>query len=137
MPHPDISSSLIAVLLGAGLLLVILLVLIAGWFLARQKLLAPTLAIIVGLLLIALLIRLHELLAMLLMAAALAFILDSAVQHLERRLPRWAAIMTVYLLFVGALAAAGVLLLPRLVGQAQHLGHSVPTYVRDLQGHFS
>src|SRR5207248_6979155 len=25
----------------------------------------------------------------------------------------------------------------RLVGQAQHLGRSVPTYVRDLQGHFS
>lgn len=137
MPHPDISASLITVLLAAGLVLVLLLVLIAGWFLARQKLLAPTVAVIVGLLLIALLVRLHELLVMLLLAAALAFILDGAVQRLERRLPRWAAIVTVYLLLVGALTAAGVLLLPRLVGQAQHLGHSVPNYVRDLQGHFT
>src|SRR5205085_2578453 len=131
MAHPDNSASLITVLLAAGLVLVILLVLIAGWFLARQKLLAPTVAVIVGLLLIALLVRLHELLVMLLLAAALAFILDGAVQRLERRLPRWAAIVTVYLLLVGALTAAGVLLLPRLVGQAQHLGHSVPTYARD------
>src|SRR5687767_12842883 len=107
-------SALVTTLLGALLLLVFLLVILAGWFLARQRLLAPTVATLAALLVVALLVRLRELVALILMATVLAFILDAPVQRLERRMPRWLAIVLVYLGFVGLAVGAGFLAVPQL-----------------------
>src|SRR5437763_6714741 len=105
--RPEVPISLLNTLLGGALLLIILLLLLCGWFLARQRLLAVTLAVLASLLAIALLARLHELLVLVALATALAFILDHPIQRLERRIPRPLAIAIVYLAAVIAVAGIG------------------------------
>ena len=135
VPPESTANPLVTTLMSARLLLLILLVLIAGWFLWRQRLLAVALAVIAGLLGIALLVRLHELLVLIVIAAVLAFILDRPTQRLERHMPRAAAILIVYLVLVGSLVLGGALLVPRLVTQAQKLTAEVPTYAEMIRGH--
>src|SRR5947207_3710985 len=126
--RPEIPVSLLDTLLGGALLLIILLLLICGWFLARQRLLAVTLAVIAALLGIALLVRLRELLVIFLLAAALAFILDRPIQRLEKRIPRGLAIVIIYLGAIAVIAAIGALVVPRLVVQAISLKDDIPKY---------
>src|SRR5438067_2209690 len=135
-PRPEIPISLLDTLLGGALLLIILLLLICGWFLAKQRLLAVTLAVLAALLGIALLARLHELLVLVLLAAALAFILDHPIQRLERRMPRPLAIAAVYLGVVVVLAGVGALIVPRMVVQAVNLRNDIPKYVPVFQRRF-
>lgn len=130
-----VPAALLTALAGAGLLVLILLALIAGAYLARQRLLAATVAIVVGLLSIALLVRLRELLVLILAAAVVAFILDAPIQRMERRIPRWAAILIVYLGAAGLLTLAGVLLVPRLVHQSQALIAAMPAYAAQAETH--
>src|SRR5437868_12424730 len=102
--RPELPVSLVDTLLGGALLLIILLLLICGWFLARQRMLAVTLAVLATLLGIALLVRLRELLVIVLLAAALAFVLDRPILRLEKWIPRKLAIAAVYLGAVAVIA---------------------------------
>src|SRR5438105_7592527 len=124
--RPAIPVSLLDTLLGGALLLIILLLLICGWFLAKQRLLAVTLAVIAALLGIALLVRLRELVVIILLGAALAFILDRPIQRLQKRIPRGLAIVVIYLGAVVAITAIGALVVPRLVAQAINLKNDIP-----------
>jgi predicted PurR-regulated permease PerM len=47
-----------------------------------------------------------------------------------RKMPRWAAILVIYLLFLGALIAVAMLVLPPLVDQARELYSEMPGYLR-------
>jgi predicted PurR-regulated permease PerM len=131
--RPEVPVALTNTLLGAALLLVVLLLLVAGWFLARQRLLAFTVAVVAVLLGIALVVRLRELLVLVVLAAVLAFILEGPVQRLERRVPRWLAIVTVYVGFAAALGLGAVLIVPQLVAQAHNLMQDVPGYTEVLK----
>lgn len=51
----------------------------------------------------------------------------------SRRLPRWAAILIIYLLFLGALVGVAVLIIPPLVSQARALWSAVPQMLTRAQ----
>jgi predicted PurR-regulated permease PerM len=51
----------------------------------------------------------------------------------RRRLPRWAAILTVYLTLIGALVGIGMLVVPPLVTQARELWEALPTLTSRAQ----
>jgi predicted PurR-regulated permease PerM len=48
----------------------------------------------------------------------------------RRRLPRWAAILTIYLLLIGALVGIGSLVLPPLLEQARAFGSELPSLLQ-------
>src|SRR5262245_38646717 len=50
-------------------------------------------------------------------------------QRLRYRLPRWAAVLAVYLAIVGILVGVGLLIIPPLGHQAQDLWKALPTLV--------
>jgi len=51
----------------------------------------------------------------------------------RRRLPRWAAILIIYLTLVGALIGVGMLVIPPLLTQAQELSASFPSLLHKVQ----
>jgi predicted PurR-regulated permease PerM len=51
----------------------------------------------------------------------------------RRRVPRWAAILVIYLLIIGAIVSIGMLLVPPLVEQARELWSRVPELLRQAQ----
>jgi len=55
------------------------------------------------------------------------------VQRGNRALPRWAAILVVYLVIVAVLTLAGFLIIPPLVDQAQELWRHLPSMIEDAQ----
>jgi predicted PurR-regulated permease PerM len=65
--------------------------------------------------------------------------LSPLVESLERRraktkrLPRWAAILVIYLALVGALVGLAILVIPPLVSQARDLWASLPTLLHNAQ----
>ncbi len=68
-----------------------------------------------------------EVLAPVLAAVVIAYLLDGLVERLLRiKIPRWLAVMVVFLIFVGLLLAAMVWLLPILFGQAAQFFSEVP-----------
>ena len=48
----------------------------------------------------------------------------------SRRLPRWAAILIIYLCFIGVLVGVGLLVIPPLVAQARELWSALPDMVQ-------
>ncbi|MDQ2733309.1 MAG: AI-2E family transporter [Armatimonadota bacterium] len=65
---------------------------------------------------------------MLCLAVVLALLLNPLVVQLSKGMPRWLAIMTIYLVLVGILVALGILLVPRLIEQGHGLvTHWLPT----------
>jgi predicted PurR-regulated permease PerM len=52
---------------------------------------------------------------------------------LRRRVPRWLAILTIYLLIVGLLAGIGMLVIPPLITQARELWSNVPELLHKVQ----
>lgn len=105
MPKPRITASLVNLLLvvTTGLLLVLL------WQL-RGLLVALMIAVVI--------------------AATLAPIIDRAE---KLRLPRWLAVIMVYLGLIAGLAGVGVLIGPTVVQQIQRLIQSLPTYIDVLR----
>ncbi|NDD28246.1 MAG: AI-2E family transporter [Proteobacteria bacterium] len=80
--------------------------------------------------------HIHQVIVMLAVAALVAFILDPLVVALQKRMPRWAGIVVVYLAFVAVLVLAGVTVVPRLAGQllsmqenAQQIQSAVHGYI--------
>lgn len=105
MPKPRITASLVNLLLvvTTGLLLVLL------WQL-RGLLVALMIAVVI--------------------AATLAPIIDRAE---KLRLPRWLAVIMVYLGLIAGLAGVGVLIGPTVIQQIQRLIQSLPTYIDVLR----
>jgi predicted PurR-regulated permease PerM len=73
-------------------------------------------------------------------SALVAIGLSPLVRSLERRglpgarrLPRWAAILVIYLVVIGVLALVGVLIIPPLIDQAQALWMALPNMLHQGQ----
>ena len=74
-------------------------------------------------------------------AALVAIGLSPIVSAIQRRrdrratqrIPRWAAILLIYLLIIGALTAVGMLIVPPLVAQARALWSALPELLHDGQ----
>jgi predicted PurR-regulated permease PerM len=45
----------------------------------------------------------------------------------RRRLPRWAAILVIYLILIGSIVAVGMMIAPPLIAQAREFGDAIPT----------
>src|SRR5215211_731214 len=89
-------------------------------------------AAIVGGLYFAYLIR--EVIGLVLIAAFLAIALAPPVNWLDhRRVPRWLAILIVYLGFAGAIFGIGLLLVPPLVNGVEDISDDLPGYIDDLR----
>lgn len=92
-----------------------------------------------GLVLLWVLYLIREVLLVLYIAGLLAIGFSPAVRWLERRhtnrrLPRWAAILALYLMLLGAIAGILVTVLPPLITQAGELWANLPRYIDQLQG---
>src|SRR4051794_12670987 len=102
-----------ALVIGAWVLVVLLLT-VGIWFLRQHRLLHTALTIILSLVALFLLVVLRELALMVVMAAALAFILAGPVDRLSKRMRRPLAITLVYLALIGVLALGLALGVPKL-----------------------
>jgi predicted PurR-regulated permease PerM len=51
----------------------------------------------------------------------------------RRRLPRWAAILLIYLAFLGTIAGVIALIVPPVIAQSRELSQHLPTYADELQ----
>jgi predicted PurR-regulated permease PerM len=89
-------------------------------------------AAVVGALYLAYLIR--EVIGLFLIAAFFAVAIAPAVNWLDhRRVPRWLAILLVYLGIGGAIFGIGLLIVPPLVNGVEDLSGDLPGYVDDLR----
>jgi predicted PurR-regulated permease PerM len=89
-------------------------------------------ALVLGALYFAYLIR--QVLGLVLIAAFFAIAIAPAVNWLDnRRVPRWAAILLVYLAAAGSIFGIGLLIVPPLVNGVQDLSDDLPGYVDDLR----
>jgi predicted PurR-regulated permease PerM len=85
--------------------------------------------------------RLRTLVTLIVISALLAYVLEPAVDRLQRiafrglgrPLPRWAAVLTLFLWLGTALAAAGWFLLPPLAEQISGLVERLPRYYGEAQ----
>jgi predicted PurR-regulated permease PerM len=89
-------------------------------------------ALVVAALYLAYLIR--QVIGLFVIAAFFAIAIAPAVNWLDRRrVPRWAAILLVYLAGAGAIFGIGLLIVPPLVNGVQDLSKNLPGYVDDLR----
>ena len=61
------------------------------------------------------------------------FIERKSMLGIGTRVPRWLAILVVYVVFIGALVAIAFMILPPLVAQARAFAHDAPQYVQRIQ----
>jgi len=95
-----------------------------------------------GVVLLLTLYQLREVLMTLYISGLLAIGLSPIVRRIERdrllagriRIPRWAAILALYVTFLAAVALILALVLPPLINQIQQLVKDLPKYVDQLQG---
>jgi len=89
-------------------------------------------ALVLGALYFAYLIR--QVIGLVLIAAFFAIAIAPAVNWLNnRRVPRWGAILLVYLAAAGSIFGIGLLIVPPLVNGVQDLSNDLPGYVDDLR----
>ncbi len=80
-----------------------------------------------GAALVALLLLAQEVLLPFLLAILVAYVLFPAVAWVERRrVPRWAAILLVYLVMIGSMVGFAVLVVPRLFDETKQLSTELP-----------
>ena len=78
----------------------------------------------------------HETLLLIYVAALVAIGLSPIVNWIQRHprtprnMPRWSAILVIYLLFLGILIAVAMLVLPPLIDQARELWSQMPTLIQ-------
>lgn len=90
-------------------------------------------SILLVVLLLALLWQLQSLLIVLMIAVILAATLTPIVDWAEgRRVPRWLAVISVYLMLIGGFVGAGVLIGPTVVEQTDRLINQIPMYSEAL-----
>lgn len=96
--------------------------------------LSNILLIVVTGLLVVLLWQLRSLLLTLMIAVVLAAAIAPLIEGAERlRLPRWLAVITVYLSLIGLITGAVVLIGPTVFGQIQLLSGRLPVYLENLR----
>ena len=66
--------------------------------------------------------------------APLVQVIERARPGVRRRVPRWLAILVIYLAIVGLLALLGLMVIPPLVSQAESLWTKLPEYFNKFQG---
>jgi predicted PurR-regulated permease PerM len=66
--------------------------------------------------------------------APLVQMIERARPGVRRRVPRWLAILVIYLAIVGLLALLGLMVIPPLVSQAESLWTKLPEYFNTFQG---
>ncbi len=89
-------------------------------------------AAVVGLLYFVYLAR--QVVGLLVVAVFFAIAITPAVNWIERRrVPRWAAILLVYLAIAASIFGIGLLLVPPLVSGVESLSQDLPGYVQDLR----
>src|SRR5581483_10480708 len=89
-------------------------------------------AAVVGLLYFGYLAR--QVVGLLVVAVFFAIAITPAVNWIERRrVPRWAAILLVYLAIAASIFGIGLLLVPPLVSGVESLSQDLPGYVQDLR----
>lgn len=100
----------------------------------RNNLSVSNLLLIVGtVFLVVLLWQLQSLLVTLMIAVVLAAAIAPIVDAAERlRFPRWLAVIFVYLVLLGSLAGAGLIIGPTLSTQIQTLVSALPFYIENL-----
>ena len=109
---------------------------------ARKTVILAVTASLVGIIALWVLYLARHTLLILYISGLLAIGLSPAVRWIERRriagsrrhrLPRWAAILLLYVVFLGAAAGLIAMIVPPLAQQSQELWANLPTYVDDLQ----
>lgn len=96
--------------------------------------LSNILLIVVTGLFVVLLWQLRSLLLTLMIAVVLAAAIAPLIEGAERlRLPRWLAVITVYLSLIGLITGAVVLIGPTVFGQIQLLSGRLPVYLENLR----
>src|SRR6188474_2288555 len=90
---------------------------------------------LIGVVLLLTLYQLREVLMTLYISSLLAIGLSPIERRLAGRIrvPRWAAILTIYVTFLAAVALIMALIVPPLVRQIQQLVLDLPSYVDRLQ----
>ncbi len=63
----------------------------------------------------------------------LAYLMVPLVGRLERRMPRWAAILIVYLMTFGVIGLIIAYIVPPTIGQIEQLASNVPTWYQDAR----
>lgn len=93
------------------------------------------LLIIIGIgLLLALLWQMRSLLIILMVSIVMAATIAPIVNAAERlRLPRWLAVITVYLILIAIVTGGGILIGPAVIDQIQLLAFNTPIYLENLQ----
>src|SRR5258706_15422173 len=66
--------------------------------------------------------------------APLVQVIEQPRPGVRRRIPRWLAILVIYLAIVGLLALLGLMVIPPLVSQAESLWTKLPEYFNKFQG---
>ncbi|XGV99150.1 MAG: AI-2E family transporter [Leptolyngbya sp. BL-A-14] len=90
-------------------------------------------SILLVVLLLVLLWQLQSLLIVLMISVVLAATLSPIVDWAEgRRVPRWLAVISVYLMLIGGFVGAGVLIGPTVVEQTDRLINQIPMYSEAL-----
>lgn len=98
---------------------------------AIARVVLVTAAVVAGLYL---LYRLRNVIGLVLVAAFFALAIAPAVNWLEqRRLPRWLAILLVYVSIGAAIFGIGLLVVPPMVDGINDLSEDLPGYVEDLR----
>jgi predicted PurR-regulated permease PerM len=87
----------------------------------------------VTVLLVELIITARDVLVLIGLALFIAVGLEPAVSWLARRMPRWAAVVVVFLVLLGVIAGFLATAIPTLVSQATAFAAQVPGYLQDLQ----
>ncbi|MBD2022031.1 AI-2E family transporter [Leptolyngbya sp. FACHB-36] len=97
--------------------------------------LSSIVSILVVVLLILLLSRLQDLLIVLMISVVLAASIAPIVNWAERRqMPRWLAVLFVYLALIGGFVGVGLLIGPTLLTQTETLITQIPVYTEALYG---
>jgi predicted PurR-regulated permease PerM len=108
----------------------------------NRVILRSVLTLIIGVVVAYTLYQIREVLLTLYISSLLAIGLSPIVRKIERepllakrfRIPRWVAILTLYITFLAAVALVLALVLPPLVRQIRELVADLPTYADKLQG---
>lgn len=90
--------------------------------------------LLLAVLLLLLLWQLRNLVLVLLIAIVVAATLGPIVDGLERlRIPRWLAVIVLYLLLIAGLTGAGLIIGPAVITQIQRLTLQLPSYLEELR----
>src|SRR5690348_12634958 len=83
---------------------------------------------------VAVLIAAHAILLPFILALVVAYVLTPAVRRVEqRRIPRWAAILLVYALFLGSVGGFVALIVPRLAAEGRALTAEWPKLRQEIR----